>query len=248
MKDIIPLLQSLGLLDSEIKIYLVALKQGSLTVLEFAKITKLSRQAVYVAIDNLVERGLMTSVLQGKKRFYSAEHPQKLLAYAKRRTSQMNEQVTDLERILPEIELQVGKDRPVVRLFEGKEGLKAIIEDMKVTNFKNSYEIADLEALYTVLTPEDLKGMRLELKKKGVRIKGFYTGKASEKIVDTERVFLPNEYSDFKANIGVYGNKIELITFEGKMYSIIIESRLLAETFRILFELAFKGSKEFSKE
>lgn len=248
MKDIAPILQSLGLLDSEIKTYLAALENGPGTVVEIAKSTKLSRQATYVAIELLTKRGLMSSLLRGKKRLYAAEPPAKLLAYAKRRDAETHEKVGDLERMLPELELRMGGERPVVRVFEGKEGLHAIIEDMKTTDFKTSTEIADLEALYKVLTPDDLKGMRAELKRRGVKIRGLYAGAPGPKTVDVERIFLPKEYSGFKADIGVYGNKIEMITFEGKMYSVIIESELLAKTLEILFDLALNRAKELPRE
>ncbi len=248
MKDITPILQSLGLLDSEIKTYLAALENGAGTVLELIKLTKLSRQATYVAIESLTERGLMSSVLRGKKRLYAAEPPDKLLAYAKRRDAQMHDRVSDLERALPDLQLRIGGERPVVRVLEGKEGVHAIIEDMRTRDFRDSSEIADLEALYKVLEPSDLQAMRQELKHRDVKVRGLYVGAPQPKIADTQRVFLPREYAGFKTNIGVYGNKIEMQSFEGKMYSVSIESELLANTLRILFDLAFKGAKDFPKE
>jgi len=248
MKDISPILHSLGLLDSEIRTYLTALENGPSTVLDIAKETKLSRQATYVAIESLTKRGLMSSLLRGKKRLYASEPPAKLLAYAQRHDAEMHERVRDLENMLPELELRIGGERPVVRVFEGKEGLHAIIDDMRTTEFKTSTEIADLEALYKVLTPDDLKTMRLELKRRGVRIKGLYAGIPGPKIVEADRLSLPLEHSGFKADIGVYGRKIEMITFEGKMYSIIIESEPLAKALSILFDLAFKGAKDLPKE
>jgi len=247
MKDISPILQSLGLLDSEIKTYLTSLENGPGTVLEIAKETKLSRQATYVAIESLTKRGLMSSLLRGKKRLYAAEPPAKLLAYAKRHDAEMHERVRDLESMLPELELRIGGERPVVRVFEGKEGLHAIIEDMRSTEFKTSTEIADLDALYKVLTADDLKTMRLELKRRGVKIKGLYAGIPGPKIVEADRLSLPEKYSGFKADIGVYGNKIEMITFEGKMYSMIIESESLAKTLQILFDMALKNAGDLPK-
>jgi len=248
MKDIAPILQSFGLLDSDIKTYLAALENGPSTVLEIAKETQLSRQATYMAIESLTKRGLMASLLRGKKRLYAAEPPDKLLAYGKRRDAEMHDRVQDLERLLPELELRAGGERPVVRVFEGKEGLHAIIEDMKTADFKKSYEISDLKALYKVLNPEDLKDMRTALKNKGVKVRGLYSGTPGPKVLDVDRVYLPDEYSDFKADIGIHGDKIEMLTFEGKMFSVIIESKLLAKTLGILFDLAFKGGKDLPKE
>ncbi len=248
MKDVSSILQSFGLLDSDIKTYLAALENGPSTVLEIAKETKLSRQATYMAIESLTKRGLMASLLRGKKRFYAAEPPDKLLAYGKRRDAEMHERVQDLERLLPELELRSGGERPVVRVFEGKEGLHAIIEDMKTSDFKKSYEISDLNALYKVLDPEDLKDMRQALKNKGVKVRGLYSGTPGPKVVDVDRIHLPSEFGDFKADIGIHGDKIEMLTFEGKMFSVIVESKPLAKALSILFELAFRGGAELPKE
>jgi sugar-specific transcriptional regulator TrmB len=244
MKDISPVLQSLGLLDSEIKTYLTALENGPGTVLELAKTTGLSRQAVYVAIDSLSKRGLMSSALRGKKRFYAAEHPDKLLAYAKRRDTEMHERVKDLERMLPELELMSGGEKPVVRVFEGKEGIREIIEDMRTSDYKKSVEIADLDAMYKVLNTEDLASMRTELKRRGTTVRGLYAGLPQRSVVKAERYALPEELSDFRSNIGIYGDKIALVTFEGKMYSVLIESKALTKALRNLFEMALRGAEK----
>lgn len=248
MKDISPILQSLGLLDSEIKTYLGVLTKGPSVVLDLSASTGLSRQATYTAIEALTERGLMSSVLRGKKRYYAAEPPDKLLSYAKRRESEMKTRIKDLQDVLPELKMQTGGERPVVRMFEGKEGLKAIVEDKKVTKHDTVREISDLEALYNVLKPEDLEAMRNELNRKKVKISGLYAGVPGKKVVsDTTRIFLPKELSGFASDIGVYGNKVSLTTFEGKMYSVIVESEPLTKALGILFDLAIKGAKDLPR-
>ena len=243
MKDIAPILKALGLLDSETKLYLRALEDGPGTVLDLAKATGLSRQAIYVAIESLTKRGLMSSALRGKKRFYAAEHPDKLLDYAKRRDAEMHERVQDLERLLPELEMQAGGERPVVKLFEGREGLKAIITDLTAASHsRDSVEITDVEAMFKVLSREDLAAMRKSIAKSGTKVRGFYTSWPKDVPRVPGRFVLPKKYAGLKTNIGIYGDKIALVTFAGKMFSVVIESKELTETLRALFELAFKGA------
>lgn len=245
MKDISPILSSLGLLDSEIKTYLGAFENGPSSAQDLAKISSLSRQATYVAIETLTRRGLMSSVTRGKKRFYAAESPEKLLTYAKQKERELKQKVKDLEETLPELEMQAGGERPVVRMFEGKQGLRAIIEDKKSTPHTYSMEISDLDALYKVLTPEDLTTLRQELKRKKTKVTGLYAGVPGKKIVpDSSRIMLKGKHKEFASDISVYGNKITLTTFVGKMHSIIIESKPLAKALEVLFELAFKGAKK----
>ena len=244
MKEIHSILQTLGLLDSEISTYLAALEEGPSTVVDLSKITKLSRQATYTAIESLSQRGLMTSVLRGKKRFYAAEPPSKLLAYAKRQNQQMQERVKDLESMIPELELQTGGDRPVVRVYEEKEGLKAIIEDMKKNTSRETFEITDLDAMYKVLKPEDLKPLRQQLARRRIKIKGLYAGTAGPKMANSERYFLSNQNTGFKSHISIHGDKIEMVTFIDKIHSLTVESEHLSKTMKILFTLAIRGQKK----
>lgn len=244
MTNITPILKSLGLLDSEIKTYLAALENGAGTAVDLAKLAKLSRQAIYTAIESLTERGIMTSVEHGKKRLYAAEDPEKLLAYARRREAEMKEHIKDLERSVPELKLQIGGERPVVRMFEGREGILAMVEDFKNTRAKISHEITDSDAMYTVIRPEDLAPLRKELANVGTKITGLYTNAVSKKRPNVDRYILPKDARGFKTNLTVYDDKIALITFSGKMHSVLIESKEFADTLRILFRFAIQAAKK----
>lgn len=241
MKDIVPLLRSLGLLDSEVKTYLTGFEHGAGTVLDYTKRTKLSRQATYAAIESLTKRGLMTSVVHGKKRLFTAEHPDKLLTYAKRRETEMKDKIADLERALPELELQMGGERPVVRVFEGKEGIRAFIEDAKRSHPKNINEIADLEAVNIIMDAAERASARREIEKMNSRTRGIYAGKPTDVPSRPNHLYLNTpEETKFKSNITVYDDRVALITLEGKMYTIIIESKPIARALHILFEKALK--------
>lgn len=244
MKDIKPILHTLGLLDSEIKTYLAALEHGPGTAIDLTKTTKLSRQAVYVAIETLTKRGIMSSVEHGKKTFYAAEHPSKLLAYARRREAEMKEHIQDLERSVPELELQIGGERPVVKVYEGKEGIRAIIEDMRTELGGVHDEIADVTAMNRILSAEDLTPLRQALKKAGAKFQGLYSGQTSLPIVTAERYQLPPELGGFQSNITLYGDKVAMVTFHGKMHSVVIESKELAKALHVLFTLAYETAKK----
>jgi predicted transcriptional regulator len=245
MKDISLILKPLGLLDSEVKTYLAALENGAGTVVELAKRTRLSRQATYVAIGSLTDRGLMSSVLQGKKRTYAAEHPDTLLAYAKRHEADLATRIKDLARAIPELALQAGGERPVVRVLEGKEGLRAYMADVSAERPKRIDEITDIDAMRKTLELEDLRPVRTTLGRVGSHVRALYThaGATSPTQPNAERYQLPKELAGFKADVTIYGDKVALVTFEGKMYTVMIENRALAAVLRTLFELAFREAK-----
>lgn len=246
MKDISPILKSLGLLDSEIKTYISALQHGPSTVIELTKLTKLSRQATYVAIETLTDRGLMTSVVRGKKRYYQAEHPKKLLDYAQRRKLDISEKVQDLERLIPDLELGIGGERPTVKLFEGKDGLYAMLSDYRASHPRHVVEYSDLDALFKVLSEEDLAPMKKELDRLGTQTVGIYHGTLRAVRPSTKTHRVEDQTQGYKTNISIADGKIALVTFEGKMYSMIIENQALADTMKYIFNLAIEALKRKS--
>lgn len=249
MKDISKILHSLGLNDSEIKTYLAALKQGASTVVELTKHTRLSRQAIYLAIESMTERALMSSVMSGKKRLFTAEPPYKLLAYAKRKETEMREEIADLEKSLPEMELQLGGERPVVRMYEGKEGIRAFLEEVKKTKPKFIYEVADADAVRKAMSSDDLAPYRKEVSKHNARIKGIYTGTVAPiPSVKVDRVVLNEPGMFFSANINVFGDRVGFVSLEGKPYTVILENRSIAKTMEHLIDLAYEEAKRRGKQ
>ncbi len=249
MKDISKILHSLGLNESEIKTYLAALKQGASTVVELTKHTRLSRQAIYLAIESMTERALMSSVMSGKKRLFTAEPPYKLLAYAKRKETEMREEIADLEKSLPDLELQLGGERPVVRMYEGKEGIRAFLEEVKKTKPSMIHEITDMDAMKNIITTEDLAPYRTELSRHRHKAKGIYTGTVNPNSnPDIQRVVLDHPKERFNANISVFGDRVGFVSFEGKMYTVILENKAIARSLAQLIDLAYEEAKRKGKE
>lgn len=238
MKDIAPILKSIGFTDSETKTYLAALERGPGTVIHLTRFTQLSRQTTYLAIEGLMERNLMTSLERNGKNFYAAESPTKLLAYAKRHDENMRARLNDLTELIPELDLKTGGERPIVKMYEGKEGILAMIQEVEETNVKEAYEIADLETLYRILTKDDLKPLRDKQERAGLRIYGMYAGTGGAPFTNADARLLPPELWNFHGNISVFGDKALFVSLEGKMHSMIIESKAVANTLRILFQLS----------
>lgn len=246
--DIYAILKGLGFVGSEVKTYLASLEHGPATVIELTKMTKLSRQATYVVIESLTARGLMSSLIKGKKRYYVSEDPEKLMAYSKRHEIEMQERLKDLERVLPSLKLKQAGDRPVVKFFEGKESILTIYEDKANVQPKETYEIVDLEAYKRIFSQDDVRVGLTGLKKIGTKVYGIYAGTPRGKTLDSTRYFLPSNKTGFNASISLYGDKISFLSFIGKTNSILIESKELACAVKILFDLALKGAKDLPSD
>src|SRR3989344_388940 len=123
-------LQDLGLSDKEALIYLALLQVDSTTALDLSKKTKINRSTVYVVIDSLSKKGLVSETTIGKKTQFQAESPERLETFVENRKQQFEEQSERLKDIIPEIKSiqRESGERPVVKYFEGKEGIVSSTE------------------------------------------------------------------------------------------------------------------------
>ncbi len=247
MRDVTPVLKAIGFADSETKTYLAALESGPRTVIDLTKLTELSRQAVYLAIESLTRRGLMTSMLRGKKKFFAAEPPDTLLAYARRKEDELKSNLLKLEQAIPELTLAAHGEKPTVKVYEGKEGILAMMEELKHTTSHEIHEIADLDTLYKVLPYEDLKPYKEQAAKKGFKLYALYAGGPVLTSIQDSQIFkLPSAMSNFKAGFAIYATGSALISFEGKTHCVLIESKAIADTLRILIKLAGQACQQTS--
>lgn len=241
-------LQQLGLSDKEAKTYLASLELGSAAVQEIAKKSGLKRPTVYFAIEQLVKKGLMSSFEKGKKTFFAAESPERLISLITLQQKKAQSLEENLRKFLPQLNDIFGLtgERPKIRFLEGKEGLKALQDDFLKTEDKNIENIYPRDDFIKVFSEAERKDYIAKLRKKRIKVRTIYTSKqeASALVPNpyAERKFVPYEKFPFSADITIYGNKVAIGTFRGKLMGAIIESKEIAETLRLVFNLAWESA------
>ena len=239
-------LQQLGLSGKEAKTYLVSLELGPTSVWEISKKAGLRRPTTYFNIDSLIKKGLMSSFEKGKKRYFSAESPERLISLitVQRRKAQALEE--DLQRALPELNkiFDLVGERSRVRFFEGKEGIKAIQEDILRAKFNSLEEFVPLDEAYRIFppSPQDHRH-KMDKKLKKIPRRTIYSSekkKLLEKEGLTERRYIDPKKSPFSTEIVIYGNKVSCINYKGKLIGIIIESEEIVNSLRVMFDFAWE--------
>lgn len=238
----------MGLSDKEAKTYLASLELGPSSAQEIAKKAGLKRPTAYFAIDGLIKKGLMSSFEKGKKQFFAAESPERLVsvvANQKRKAAALEE---DLRHILPTMNslFHLAGEKPGVRFFEGKEGIKAMQEDFlksRASSLENIYPRDDFVKIFS--KPEREHYVR-QREKKRIRVRTIYTSEAGAVLPAkdslTERRFVSPKVFPFSADITIYGNMVAIATYRGKLIGVIIESKEIAETLRLIFNLAWQAA------
>jgi len=242
-KDWQQYLQSLGLTENEAKVYLVGLEEGPQSVQVLAKQTKLSRVTVYAIIESLTRFGLMTSVQKGKKHVYAVEPPERLITFGQQQAQKMESVVEEMQKRIQELKLVASGDKPVVRLFEGKEAFQFIQDDFLESGATEIREFGNLDQIVENLDQSlDLNPFYEDLDKKGVVRKLVYATKKDQLRPSTNLkkiVKLPGE-ADFFGDIFLYDDRVALSDFHDHHIVVIIESKVVAETIRKMFDLLWK--------
>jgi sugar-specific transcriptional regulator TrmB len=233
-------LEEWGLNDKEIKVYLATLELGQSKVNEISKKANILRETTYFVLNSLIERGLVSYVIKSGVKYFEAAAPSKLLSTLKEKEEKIKQAMPELE------ELQKFRaEKPTVELYEGKEGLKTILDDIiKTKKPMWAYANYKIFELLQYSFPRFVK-RRVENKIK-VRI-------IQEKVKPLIRSaeVNKNEYREirfspttFKSNVFIYGDKVAMInvTKEQPM-GVIIKNKSIADTQRQVFEMLWELSK-----
>ncbi len=246
MRNIIPVLKSLGLLESEVKTYLAALELGPSTVLEINKKIGLSRQAIYTAIESLITLGLMSSVEKGKKTMFTAESPERLRSFAESKLKKMEATVREIKDITKELSLVQKGDKPLVKMFEGKEGQKSILEDIIKTKPSHIDDFVNDDVYSLLFNKDEFQPYKDQLDKLNIQTRVMAIKeeplKHSRKNVKGKRI--ARKDINFNGDVTVYGNKVAISSLRNKMIGVIIESEDIAQTIRCLMHLAWEAELE----
>lgn len=245
-------LKNLGLSDKEAKVYLAALELGSASIMEIAKQAHLNRPTTYVIMDALIKRGLASSFHKGKKRYFSAESPDRLLSLLRLKEKEAQEQEREFKNILPELKkiYEMAGEAPKVRFFEGKKGIEAIQEDILRTKIDIFREFTSLDDAYKYFppTPADHR-QKLAQRVKEARM--IYTSKKgpvlSPKQGPFKRRFVSPKQFPFTCDIAVYANKLALVAYKGNLVGVVVEEPTISQTMKRIFELAWLGAQQLRR-
>jgi sugar-specific transcriptional regulator TrmB len=222
-------------------LYLALLELPPVHVAQLSKKTNLHPTRVQKGLNELIERGCVSLLLQGKRRLYLAEHPEHLGALA--------EQASDeLKQILPDLSERFTRrsPKPVIRFYQGKQGLRSVYEDLLRTLKKG-------DVFFRYESPEDYKKQDIYLpkayfdricKKREVQkfvITNEATAKRKSKQLERAMRVIPASFAPFQYNLTqiIYADKVAFLDFVTETAWIIENERFALfqrQLFRILFE------------
>ena len=243
-------LTGIGLNETQAKVYLLLIKNGSLTPPQTATALNTKRTNAYAVLDQLDVLGLATKKEHQKKITYWAENPIALEKLAKNKRAEALEHEKLVQLSMPALlnYFYTFTDQPGVRFFQGLEGIKEIYNDMLRT----------AKDIYLIRSPHDQDLLSTEYfikfkqKKSNLNIRTHMLNPQenreiwndkTDKQYNTIRTQIKSSQYTAKVEISTYGDKVSIISFGEEAIGMIIDSPQIAEANRQIFELAKLGSK-----
>jgi len=193
MVEIAPIeleLRKLGLTEKEVRVYLVGLELGPVSVQDIAKVAQIARPTTYEIIKKLEERGLFAEGKQKKKRLFVAQSPKRILGILRNQRREIEEKEREFIRIIAVLEAKYSKEKEGVKVFEGKEGIRALEE---IISFTSSPEIIVVNPGIVQIKTEQRKKIYRAIKKRlgKVGVKEMNTKLEGGLIIFDKVIFFP---------------------------------------------------------
>ncbi len=234
------LLKILGLTDSEISVYTYLLERGSaLSISDIAKGVGSFRPIIYKSLGVLLEKGLTSAALKGRRKLFIAEHPERLREI-------LQDISANIEDVLPDLEAVYHKpeEGPSIKLLEGKRGISSVYSDI-VNSLKRG------DAFYRYTSSNDLakakeylpKEYREKRDRKNLEryvIRNQATGTKERPDLNRNTKIIPFDFDLFDQNIiqFIYGNKVAIVDLNTQT-SFIIENKKFADFQMKIFKLLY---------
>ncbi|MFA5954002.1 MAG: helix-turn-helix domain-containing protein [Patescibacteria group bacterium] len=238
-------LESLGLSQKGVQVYLASLKLGPSPVRSIAAEAGTNRGTTYDVLKELIKEGLVSYYHKEKRQYFIAENPEKLGDLLARRRELLAATESELKQIVPELKSlhDNATEKPVTTYFEGVAGIRSVLKDVIETTARSS------EKRYAVYSSATIRPVILRVYPNytadrinaGVSVRVIALGAGGEVKGLDERKWLTTKESAPTYTL-IYPGKIAMVTvaIDGTPRAVVINDRNLAETEQLIFAKLFE--------
>jgi len=241
-------LEKLGLSRNEARVYYALIQSKQATASELIKTMGVHRGIVYDNLERLIEKGLVSFVIKGIKKYFVAEEPDAIIEFLNSKKEAIDDEIKAADKVMPEIAKYLkapGTEESETRIFRGIKGLKKVLSEvlkakenwclgmtnessqvLGVTYWKNyNAKIDALKIKEHFLLNADFKDEYSFAKKKNISFRK-----------------LPPELNQV-TEIMLFDDNVAIFIYSRNPIAILIKDKHLFETFKQQFDLLWKLSK-----
>lgn len=239
-------LESFGLSSKEARVYLAALELGESSASDIALKSDMPRTLTYDLLERLIDRGLASYAIKDAKKYFTAADPRELATIL----SQKQQAIRTVMPMLQELERTKGMKRPKVEVYEGKEGMKTVMNNLLRSGVKEFFAYGSSKVSSSVLP-----AFFTEWHKERITRKIFFRVIYNDSPETRKRVkdlkhslahasyrFMPVGMQSPYATL-IYGNRVMMQMWTKDPYAVVIEEETMAKSHRAYFQQLWKLAK-----
>lgn len=236
-------LEDLGLTQAEIKTYIALLELGSTPAGAILERSGLQNSVVHRALHALIEKGLISYVLEGKRKIYQATDPEHFYRF-------MDDKRERFTRLLPELKAKQKQatQHEAATIYKGMRGIKEVYAFMihqngEYVTFGGGKQCEDRMGTQWWV---NLHNKRIANKLPSRQVFDESVKRFSKNIIGkklTKVRFLPSDFASFQETI-IVGDYVAINVFTEEPYSFLIHDASVAEGYRKHFEVLWKQAKK----
>lgn len=119
------ILEDLGLTQAEIKVYVATLELGQSSAGKILEKSQIQNSVMHRALNSLIEKGLISFILEGKRKTYKASDPENFHNFIDNKKKRFDE-------ILPELKQKqkISNLNTFGEIFKGKRGINQMYQTL----------------------------------------------------------------------------------------------------------------------
>ncbi len=248
MENIIEVLRKLELSEYESKVYLALISLGEATSGEILTKSNINSGKIYLILESLAKKGLVTEVVKNKVRHFSAVNPRSIKKYLDQKQKEFDDKRKLFDHVLPDLLKSFSRSTstPEIRVYTGFEGMKSAF-DQEIFRYAKNKELL----VYGILN-YDIHNQSLvryfttkvfgERDRKGVKVRKIVSKYGKENIVETKAKVKHIDYDSF-FTYNVIGDLVILAIWTEEPIFITIVSKEVSEGLRQNFNSIWKIAK-----
>lgn len=248
-------LYKLGLSKKETAVYVASLQLGTSTIQNIATVSGVNRATTYVLIEALVKRGLIHSVTYDKKRFFTAEEPDKLDFFIHEDKIKLDKKEALIKSIIPKLDkiFDINKleNKTKVKFYDNVErGPDIIATDiLKTTDENTLYTFYNYDLLPAELNFDFGKELVKKRIRRGIKTSSNFVSEQGNEVLSKNQKLIKDSKSivnfidnkdllkDYKIFLASIGKKSIIVSLEGEFVGIIINSKPVASAVKDIINM-----------
>lgn len=250
--EYIKTLQSIGLSENQAKVYMACLQLGESSVLHISRVAGLKRPSVYLLLSELERMGLVSKAPQ-KKTAYRAMAPERIVA-------DQTDKLEAAREILPSLKAiyNLNPEKPVIKIAETLQEVQAIYNGIftylrhhpdeelliygSLKDALGNFKVSVVDYFYEIM--EKSHNPIREIGNDDLETRQYFKKSVRLNPRHQLRLLRNEEEGQFmQADNMIYGNTLVLFSVKKEIFAITIESAGVAETYRTLFNMAWRSGK-----